>query len=348
MSLKQIMTQRIELLPAGVKYYKANLHCHTVLSDGRLTPEEIKKAYQEKGYQVVAFTDHRIYRNHEELNDEGFVAIAAIETDINEEFCPQQDFSHTKTYHINWYDTDPRKRPEEKRALGNMEQRYHDEEYIHSYAERMRELGFLACYNHAYWSLQDYRDYSGLKDFWAMEIYNHGCEMDGLYGYHPQVYDEMLRSGSRLFCVSTDDNHNLAGFGDAMCDSFGGYVMIGAGELTYEGIMEALRRGDFYSVASQDGRTEGPEIYEMTLEAGRLHISCSPADKIYVQTSGRDCLRAAAQPGRTITEADFTLTGREGYIRLSVRDGQGRAAHSNAYFLDDFLMEPGGRTCHAE
>lgn len=325
--------KRVELLPAGVPYYKANLHCHSVLSDGQLTPEEIKRIYQERGYQVVAFTDHRIYCNHEELNDEKFLAIAAMETDINEECDYQGNFSRVKTYHMNWYDTNPQENAEEKKALGNMEQLYDDIDYMIAYAQKMKELGFLSCYNHAYWSLQDYRDYSKLKGFWAMEIYNHGCELDGLYGYNPQVYDEMLRSGQRLFCVSTDDNHNRSGLEDAMSDSFGGYIMIGAEEFTYAGIMKALEKGDFYSVVSQDGREDGPEIYEMTLEGDRLHIKCSPVDKIYVQTCGRDCLRAAAQPGQSITEADFTLNGREGYIRLSIRDDHGRMANSNAFFL---------------
>ena len=30
------------LLPKDGTFYKANLHCHTTLSDGHLTPEEIK------------------------------------------------------------------------------------------------------------------------------------------------------------------------------------------------------------------------------------------------------------------------------------------------------------------
>ena len=32
-----------DLLPASGKFYKANLHCHTTLSDGKLTPAEVKK-----------------------------------------------------------------------------------------------------------------------------------------------------------------------------------------------------------------------------------------------------------------------------------------------------------------
>ena len=34
------------LLPEGAPGYKANLHCHTTLSDGEFTPEQVKAAYQ--------------------------------------------------------------------------------------------------------------------------------------------------------------------------------------------------------------------------------------------------------------------------------------------------------------
>ena len=49
------------VLPKEGSFYKANLHCHTVLSDGSLTAEEVKKAYMEHGYSIIAFTDHRKY-----------------------------------------------------------------------------------------------------------------------------------------------------------------------------------------------------------------------------------------------------------------------------------------------
>ena len=58
-------------------YFKANLHCHTTLSDGAFTPEEIKAAYKAQGYSIVAFTDHRKYVHHTELNDESFLALAS-------------------------------------------------------------------------------------------------------------------------------------------------------------------------------------------------------------------------------------------------------------------------------
>ena len=84
------MKDQILLPEAG--YYKANLHCHTTLSDGEFTPERIKAAYQEQGYSIVAFTDHRRYENHTQLNDEGFLALAALEVDLTEEPAPGRDW----------------------------------------------------------------------------------------------------------------------------------------------------------------------------------------------------------------------------------------------------------------
>ena len=37
---------------------RANLHTHSTLSDGRLTPEQVIEAYASKNYDVLAMTDH--------------------------------------------------------------------------------------------------------------------------------------------------------------------------------------------------------------------------------------------------------------------------------------------------
>ncbi len=41
------------LLPKEGSFYKANLHCHTTVSDGGMTPEEIKNLFKSKGYYEV-------------------------------------------------------------------------------------------------------------------------------------------------------------------------------------------------------------------------------------------------------------------------------------------------------
>lgn len=40
-----------------------NLHAHTFLSDGALLPSEVTVRYQDKGYEVIAITDHADYSN---------------------------------------------------------------------------------------------------------------------------------------------------------------------------------------------------------------------------------------------------------------------------------------------
>lgn len=313
------------LLPAAGRFYKANLHCHTVLSDGRWTKEQVKAEYQRRGYSIVAFTDHRHYGWHPELMDDGFVPLAAYEADLNEPFPPSGSFQRVRTYHLNFYDTDPV-------ARGGFEavqppQRYGDMEALNAFIARMNGDGFLCCYNHPYWSLQNCTDYQGLQGVFAMEIYNHGCELDGLYGYAPQAYDEMLRAGQKLFCVATDDNHDVYAPGAPRCDSFGGFTMFKLEKLTYASVIEAMKKGDFYA-------SNGPEIQELSIRDGALCVRCSPVEKIYVVTSGRRCLMQLAAPGQTLTEASFPLSGDEGYVRVDCRDGQGRHACSNAYWLD--------------
>ena len=318
------MSEKINLLPEAGHFYKANLHCHTVDSDGRLTHEEVKAEYQKRGYRIVAYTDHRKYGWHKELCDREFVALAAMEVDINEHFKVPGDFSRVKTYHINLYDAMPEKYQEEKQRSPLPERKYYDMDYINDYIRKMKAYGFFACYNHPYWSLQNYEDYKGLRGFWGMEIYNYGCDLDGMYGFHPQSYDEMLRLGNRLFCVAADDNHNAFPFEDPLSDSFGGFTMVKAPELTYGAVTEALLNGNFYS-------SMGPEIHGLSVEDGVLKVETSPVDKIFVMTQGRNCYREAAVPGQTSSGGSFSLNGTEGYIRVQIRDREGRYACSNAY-----------------
>ena len=75
---------KIYLLPESGNFYKANLHCHTTLSDGGSTPEQVKETYKAMGYSIVAYTDHDILIPHDDLNDENFLALHGFEMEINE------------------------------------------------------------------------------------------------------------------------------------------------------------------------------------------------------------------------------------------------------------------------
>lgn len=72
------------LLTPDLSFYKANLHCHSTVPDGHLTPEELKAAYKEKGYAILALTDHEQLREHSDLNDSSFLTITAYEMSVRD------------------------------------------------------------------------------------------------------------------------------------------------------------------------------------------------------------------------------------------------------------------------
>ena len=66
------------LLPEEGNFYKTALHCHSTVSDGKLTPAELKAEFKKKGYSAVAFTDHELIVPHPELEDEDFLPSPAM------------------------------------------------------------------------------------------------------------------------------------------------------------------------------------------------------------------------------------------------------------------------------
>ncbi|QEK07016.1 glycoside hydrolase domain-containing protein [Treponema phagedenis] len=320
------MNERIYLLPREGEWYKANMHCHSVFSDGHFAPAELKELYMRKGYSIVAFTDHCIYKNHAELTDSNFLALVGLEVETSEPDTTGGGFDRVKTYHFNIIDTDPEYKKDEKQDVIQPNDWYYGIDEINDYIEKIAKLGFLTAYNHPYWSLQNYDDYKDLKNLWAMEIFNFGCEKEGGYGYAPQSYDEMLRlpDNKKLFCVAGDDNHNAAPVGSPECDSFGGFTMIRAESLTYSAVANALKLGHFYA-------SMGPQIKELYIENGMVHIHTSAVKKISLITEGRRVYVKNAPEDEYITEAMFSLDGKEGYIRVDCIDERGLHANSNAY-----------------
>ena len=325
------------LLPEEGSFYKANLHCHSTVSDGRWSPERIKREYMAKGYSVIAYTDHDVLIPHPELTDEHFVALSGYEMEIDE---VRQDGKQGKTCHMCLVALAPdnvkqvcwhRSRYLFGNARNYREQvRFYDEpdyersfthECISDMMRRGREAGFFVTYNHPVWSLEDFRDYSGYEGMHAMEICNWGCVVEGYDDYVPQVYDDLLRLGKRIYCIGADDNHN------SIEDSFGAFTVIKAPELTYRAITQALLDGHFYA-------SQGPEIYGLWIEDGRVHIRCSDARKIECNFDIRRAFCAWGRPGEPLREASFPLPERASYVRLTVTDFEGNHANTNAYWLD--------------
>ena len=91
------------LLPNSGRFYKACLHTHSTVSDGKMPPEEVKERYKSKGYSILALTDHEICFDHPELNDENFLTLTSYEMMTYDEN-PRMT---SKTYHLNLIAKDP-------------------------------------------------------------------------------------------------------------------------------------------------------------------------------------------------------------------------------------------------
>ena len=67
----------------GSRWFKGNLHAHTELSDGALSPARVVEIYKKHNYDFLAVTDHDLYDACPELSDEDFLILPGGEFAIN-------------------------------------------------------------------------------------------------------------------------------------------------------------------------------------------------------------------------------------------------------------------------
>ena len=345
------------IISPELNWYRANMHCHTTVSDGYYTPEKIKEAYKEMGYSIVAYTDHEIIRDQSHLTDDEFLAITSSEfsiTDSNFAFempkgASMDAWRARRTVHLGVYSKDPHNlfHPATDEGAFNWWKsqgkdmtgaecdgytRVYTVESINETIKRLNENGFLVSLNHPNWSLNEEADFLNFKGLWSLEILNYATERISGAEYCPYIYDLMVRKGNyNLFCNMGDDNHNRGGSFD---HSFGGSTIIGAKELKYDQIMSALESGNFYCASGKNP----PKIESLYIEDNMIKIDCSPATDIFVTGMGRN-FRFAQTEGQEITHAEFKLDPQDIMFRVTVRDKYNNNAHTHYYRVEDYLVK---------
>lgn len=313
------MPKRRYLLPEGGNFYKANLHCHSTFSDGKFTVEKLKEIYKEQGYHIIAFSDHNKLENHMDLCDPDFLPITSVEINFD---CAADKSYANPTYHVNFFS----KNPYADKFIDF--ERVYDINTINDVIKRANKSGFLAQYNHPRWSYQDVRDFLPLEGLFGFETYNHGCEVEMLNGFAEFEYEIFSRNGRRCACIATDDNHNFRlDTASPHNDSFGGFTMIKAPDLSYDSILAAMERKDCYASTK-------PLIYNLYVEGGIAHIECSPCNCTALRSDSRlTCIERTHD--NSITSFDFKLDFPYEYIRFECTDSQGNKAMTRAYFKDE-------------
>ena len=296
-------------------WLKGNLHAHSTNSDGRLTPEQLAKAYKERGYAFLAVTDHDVFKSYPELCNEDFLVLPAMEL--------TGPLTETKNSHLgviqkadicDFEDGEKFQLKTRQDTLDFIE-KYHDHNLI--------------ILNHPYWSLLEWEEVIDVPHLTCMEIYNTGCEVFCGVGENSHFFNTMLRKEKSIWAVAADDCHNRGEqapgwpFDFAYCDSCGGWVCVKAKSFTREGIIEALEQGSFYA-------STGPEIYDFYVEDDRFYLKCSPCTSIVL--SG-DWGYFQRELGENITEFSGKLRGKEKFIRVQCTDAQGKKAYTNPIYI---------------
>ncbi len=342
------------LLPEKGNFYKANLHTHSTVSDGKLTPEEVKEYYKSNGYSIVAYTDHNVIVRHNDLTDDGFLAITSFEVYVNEEYPAPLDYNFAKVYHFCLYAKDANNvecpffserdigmKHMLKYVTDDMRKYDSDKSYniecVNELIKESNEAGFLVSYNHPKWSMQNYLDYRDLEGVWGVEVYNSEANFSSGLTDNDQAFVDMLRDGKEVFPLATDDIHNQG-------SAFGGFVMVKADELKYDVVMKALEKGDFYA-------STGPEICELYLEDNMLKFKCKGAKRVCILTERRYSLMVDFDSTDGVQEGNVDLAFYlektkeckdclrfKPYIRLLVEGEDGKKAYTRAYFLNEFNL----------
>lgn len=323
-----------------IPQFKANLHSHSNLSDGHLTPEELVEAYRRRGYSVLAITDHEYPCDHSGLSTPELLLLTGYEAYLR----PSKEGKVNRfgpEIHLNLLAKDPhnvsficyapkfakyipREQAEALPHAGPEGEHRYDRDVINMFIAEAGKAGYLVTYNHPCWSMENPADILSYEGYFSLEIYNTGSHVINNSEYNAPLYDMLLRNGRFPFVHGADDNHNKVPFDDLMNDSFGAWTMICAPELSYGAVIEALESGNFYA-------STGPSIRELTIEDGKAHIRCSPARQIMMQMSPKVVRHAYNRDGSPIEETEFTIPDFAPYVYFAVIAADGTEARTHAY-----------------
>ena len=333
------------LLPAAVPYHKANLHTHSIVSDGELTPQQLKQEYKSRGYGILAITDHSVMVDYHHLCDDDFLMINGVEMDIEDPAIPYKT-RHLcmlcKDPHLLWLpyrdkDMLPHMIPYfEKCQCEGMAQAY-TPEAINAIIAKANEKGFLVTYNHPTWSQESYPDYITMRGLWAMEYRNAASAISGFDEDNSRVYQDLLNVDRKILPVMTDDIHHQVKPNGAT-ELAGAWVMVAAEDLQLDTVMTALQRGDLYSSC-------GPQIHSLTCDGDNIYITCSPAANVRMMTNTRAAIYRCSPDGTPITEAKLPLqfwkkrnaNDPNGFVRITVTAPDGTYAVTRAYLLHELM-----------
>ena len=304
-------------VPAG-RWYKGNLHTHTINSDGDTAPDDVVRWYKEHRYDFLSLTDHNFLTETEGLSSV-FGAKGKFLLLPGEEVTSGYS---GKPIHVNALDVRSFIEP----AMGSSVV-----DTIQQNVDRIHAANSLASLNHPNfrWAItvDEMRQISGLKLF---EVYNgHPTVNNQGGGGSPgleEMWDSLLTAGRRINGIAVDDAHHFKTLGQGYSNPGRGWVMVQAAELSVAGVRTALENGDFYA-------STGVVLEEVARLPNGLRLRLPQADttRFITQFIGANGAVLAA----SIDAApEYRLNAGEPYVRAVVTDSNGWKAWVQPVFAD--------------
>lgn len=226
-------------------WLRGNLHTHTTLSDGELSPDDTLDAFIRRGYDFVALTDHDAIANPNEARFPQILVFSGVE--------------HSAQQHIlrvNVTSTLP-----------------HDLSYQSVIDLTLQQRG-LVILNHPNWgeNYDHWRDSQllQLERYHGIEIYNNVIEYLEGSPYALDRWDNLLSQGRQVWGYANEDTHRAFQVGSA-------WNAVNVRERSKEAVLEALKAGRFYA-------STGVVIEEIVVESGAYRVSTSNARELRLIT----------------------------------------------------------------
>lgn len=285
----------------GHNWYKGNLHMHTTASDGKRSEFSALRTYQQKGYDFVAVTDHRIVSHNGFFKN--MYVISGVEYDLD---------YHGACWHILGIG-----------CIGHHVDKDYDPKVI-SPMDVMKAIiadGGIPVIAHPAWSRMNPNDLACVEGPYYTEAYNSvsGTPYNGNFKDSSLYLDMWGGMGYNVVAFGSDDTHNYDK------ELFGAMTFVRADECSFNSIMDNLYQGNCYA-------TTGPYIIDITRDGDTFTVYADARAKYVIFNTAKiydeNRCQSYNEKGNT-----YTVKPDDKYIRIEVINEDGSKATTNVIQL---------------
>ena len=300
------------------RWYKGNLHTHTVNSDGDSTPEEVTAWYREHGYNFLVLSDHNKITDVSGLNatqgaNGSFLLITGEEV---------SDQYGGKPLHMNAYNPDRLVAPQHGDSVAST---------IQNNVNEIKRANGVPSVNHPnfHWAIT-IKDLLAVKGLGLFEVYNgHPMVNNQGGGGFPSLdamWDALLTAGQRLYGIAVDDAHHFKKFGKEHSNPGHGWVQVHSQALTAPAILRAIEAGEFYA-------STGVNLRSVDITPTEYRIEIAPTEQWEEKTTTYFIGPRGSILAKSVDRvAVYRRTGKERYVRARVESSSGAMAWTQPVF----------------